>query len=257
MHCNDSYATTLKAHVMYSCIGTPAGIGTLHALTKEVAFLFGKLEEAMDQSFGGVKSTAQFNTQNKCFAALNSLHRLTMEMGKKVEVGSVSPSLVWVALTLIRSAKAGYDLRFFEYGLQLFNKLLVDTKSIDLLFENVKSTRDKYGALWDEGFSGVVPLLVPGLLSKDKQVAGDTRSLLVNLGKAKACDEICANGMRFVEVLTVLTPFLVKNGGSPPTVESVAVCRSLLSGSGSEVRSGEGRKIGRREEQKTNAVLTT
>jgi len=35
---------------------------------------------------------------------------------------------------------------------------------------------------------------------------------------------------RFVWLMIVLTPFLGENGGSPPTVESVAVCRSLLTG---------------------------
>ncbi|GMH59723.1 hypothetical protein TL16_g02889 [Triparma laevis f. inornata] len=230
LHCGDSHATTLKAHVMYSCIGTPAGIGTLHALTKEVAFLFGKLEEAMDQSFGGVKSTAQFNTQNKCFAALNSLYCLSCEMGKKVDVSSICPSLLWISLTLLRTAKSGYDLRFFSYGLLLFNHLLKTSKDINTLFSNISSTSIKYGELWSNPFVGLVPLLMPGLLSKDRGIADSTRKLLINLGSAKASDVIAVNGLRFVYLVISLIPFLVSSGGSPPTVESVAVCRSLLSG---------------------------
>ncbi|GMI33370.1 hypothetical protein TrRE_jg13308, partial [Triparma retinervis] len=91
-----------------------------------------------------------------------------------------------------------------------------------------------------EVFRGVVPLLVPGLLSKDKRVAIETREVLISLTKAKPSEGICEKNLRFVWLMIVLTPFLGENGGSPPTVESVAVCRSLLS----ECGKGKGALLG-------------
>ena len=238
LHCNDSYSSTLKAHVMYSVIGTPAGIGTLNGLTKECAFLFGMLEEEMDGGIGGVKSTAMFNLMNKCFAALSSLFTLTVVMGEKVEASTVSPSLIWISLTLLRSGTSGYDMRFFEYGLGLLARLLNSKGGVDKVFENLVASTKEYGP---EGFKGVVPLLVPGLLSKDRRVASETREVLISLTKAKPSEGICEKDLRFVWLMIVLTPFLGENGGCPPTVESVAVCRSLQSecGKGS-LLGGEG-----------------
>ena len=193
LHCDDSYSSTLKAHVMYSVIGTPAGIGTLNSLTKECAFLFGKLEEEMGGDVGGVKSTAMFNIMNRCFAALNSLFTLTVVMGEKVEASTVSPSLLWISLALLKSGTSGYDMRFFEYGLGLMTRLLQGKGGVDKVFENMEASWAEYGG---DDFNGVVPLLVPGLLSKDKRVASETRELLISLTKAKASKGICEEGLR-------------------------------------------------------------
>jgi hypothetical protein len=84
LFCGDSYTTTLKAHVLYSTLGTPAGIGTLQSLTKEIAYQVGSLEECLDTSAMGIRSTSQFNMQNKCFACLASLWKLIGVMGEKV-----------------------------------------------------------------------------------------------------------------------------------------------------------------------------
>ena len=127
LHCSNSYTTTLKAHVLYMVTGKPAGIGTLHALTKEAAFLFAELEkqflEGGGGSSGGSSSTAHFQLTNRCMACLNSIEKLVETLGAKVEVTSVCPSVIFVALIMLRSAQSGYDLRFFHYGLNIFSKV--------------------------------------------------------------------------------------------------------------------------------------
>ena len=230
LFCSDSYTTTLKAHVMYSSLGTPAGIGTLHSLTKEIAFLVGELEGAMDRGEHGIRSTAQFNMQNKCFACLGSLWKLVCEMGEKVGVSSVSPSVVWIGLILLRSARSGYDMRFFEYGMALLGKVLV-LEDGAVVRANLYSTMAGYGGQWDPGFEGVVPLLVPGLLSKDKKVGEESRRLLElalkGMGGEEGGEELCKGGLMNLYIACGLCPFLSENGGQPPTVDAVSVCGAV------------------------------
>jgi hypothetical protein len=231
LFCNDSYTTTLKAHVMYASLGTPAGIGTLHSLTKEIAFLVGSLEEVIDNGEMGIRSTAQFNVQNKCFAALASLWKLVCTMGDKVDVSSVSPSVVWISLVLLRSARSGYDLRFFEYGLALLGKILT-MEDASAVRRNIASTMEGFSGNWEPGFEGLVPLLVPGLVSKNKLVGEESRRLLEMCLKGGAADgeELCKGGLKELYIVCALCPFLSENGGQPPTVDAVSVCTSVKGG---------------------------
>ena len=238
LHCRDSYTSTLKAHVLYQVTGKPAGIGTLHALTKEAAYLFAELEKVQTASSKGVvgvgksSSTAQFQLTNRTMACLNSIEKLLAILGTRVEVTSVAPSTIYLSLTLLKSANSGYDLRFFFYGLRIISQLLGDGgKNVLPFIANCEKTKEEYAGSWSPGFNGIVPLLMPGLLCKDEGISSSTRVCLQMFLSGGASGPVLdeSEDIRFCRVVIGLMPYLISHGGNPPTALSVALVRSLTS----------------------------
>jgi len=112
-------------------------------------------------------------------ACLNSIEKLVAILGERVEVTTVAPSTIYLSLTLLRSATSGYDLRFFHYGLRILSQLLGESgKNVAALIANCEKTQRVYTENWSSAFEGIVPLLMPGLLTKIEEISDGTRDCL-------------------------------------------------------------------------------
>ena len=64
-------------------------------------------------------------------------------------------------------------------------QILSDAKNLDAVLSTCEKSVELYTADWQPGFSGLVGLLLPGLLSKDGEISGSTREVLQILSGAK------------------------------------------------------------------------